>query len=145
MEYRLLWINIWQQIVLLWMLTKPNGLTQFQEECDTCNNNDVIQWKHFPRHRSFMREIHQSPVNYPHKGQWRGALMFSLVCAWINGRLNNREVGDSRRQRSHYDVIVMNVQLISLPIWSWLITVLNITLLYRKIVWTSYKYPMYRQ
>ena len=26
-----------------------------------------------------------SPVNSPHKGQWRGALMFSLVCVWING------------------------------------------------------------
>ena len=24
-----------------------------------------------------------SPVNSPHKGQWRGALMFSLICVWI--------------------------------------------------------------
>ena len=24
------------------------------------------------------------PVNSPHKGQWRGALMFSLICVWIN-------------------------------------------------------------
>ena len=32
-----------------------------------------------------------SPVNSPHKGQWRGALMFSLICAWINGWVNNRE------------------------------------------------------
>ena len=23
-----------------------------------------------------------SPVNYHHKGQWRRALMFSLICAW---------------------------------------------------------------
>ena len=29
--------------------------------------------------------IHRSPVNSPHKGQWRGALMFSLICAWTNG------------------------------------------------------------
>ena len=54
-----------------------------------------------------MREIHRSPVNSPHKGQWRGALMFSLICAWINGWVNNRGVGDLRRHRSHYDVIVM--------------------------------------
>ena len=43
----------------------------------------------------------------PHKGQWRGALMSSLICAWINGWLNNREAGDLRRHRAHYDVTVM--------------------------------------
>ena len=40
-------------------------------------------------------------------GQWRGALMFSLICAWINGWVNNREAGDLRRHRAHYDVTVM--------------------------------------
>ena len=47
------------------------------------------------------------PVKSPHKGQWRGALMFSLIYAWINDWVNNREAGDLRRQRGHYDVIVM--------------------------------------
>ena len=47
------------------------------------------------------------PVNSPHKGQWLGALMFSLICARINGWVNNRDAGDLRRNRSHYDVIVM--------------------------------------
>ena len=47
------------------------------------------------------------PVNSPHKGQWRGALMFSLTCVWINGWVNNREAGDLRRHRGHYDVNVM--------------------------------------
>ena len=50
------------------------------------------------------------PVNSPHKGQWRGALMFSLIYAWINDWVNNREAGDLRRQRGHYDVIVMIVK-----------------------------------
>ena len=50
---------------------------------------------------------HLSPVNSPHKGQWRGAWMFSLICVWINGWVNNREAGDQRRYRAHYDVIVM--------------------------------------
>ena len=44
-----------------------------------------------------------------HKGQWRGALMFSLICVWIDGWVNNREAGDLRRHRAHYDVIVMMV------------------------------------
>ena len=47
------------------------------------------------------------PVNSPHKGQWRGALMFSLICVWVNGWVNNREAGDLIRHRAHYGVIVM--------------------------------------
>ena len=34
-----------------------------------------------------------SPVNSLHRGQWRGALMFSLICAWIKGSVNNAEAG----------------------------------------------------
>ena len=70
-------------------------------------HDDVIKWKHFPRNWPFVREIHRSPVNFPHKGQSRGALMFSLIYAWINDWVNNREAGDLRRQHGHYDVIVM--------------------------------------
>ena len=70
-------------------------------------HDDVIKWKHFPRNWPFVREIHRSPVNFPHKGQWRGALMFSLIYVWINDWVNNREAGDLRRQHGHYDVIVM--------------------------------------
>ena len=74
-------------------------------------HDDVIKWKHFPRNWPFVRGIHRSPVNSPHKGQWRGALMFSLICIWINDWVNNREAGDLRRYRSQYDVIVMNTAL----------------------------------
>ena len=35
----------------------------------------------FTRYWPFERGIHRSPVNSPHKGQWRGALMSSLICA----------------------------------------------------------------
>ena len=48
-------------------------------------HDDVIKWKHFPRSRPFVWGIQWSPVNSPHKGQWRGALMFSLISARING------------------------------------------------------------
>ena len=43
-------------------------------------HDNVIKWKNFPRF-PFVRGIHQSPVNSSHKGLWRGALMFSLICA----------------------------------------------------------------
>ena len=74
---------------------------------DTSKHYYVIKWKHFLRYWPFVREIHRSPVNSPHKGQWRDAFMFSLICAWINRWVNNREAGDLRRFRPHYDVIVM--------------------------------------
>ena len=37
----------------------------------------------------------------------RGALIFSLICIWINSWVNNREAGDLRRHRAHHDVVVM--------------------------------------
>ena len=73
-------------------------------------HDDVIKWKHFPRYWPFVRGIHRSPLNSPQKGQWRGALMFSLICARINGWSNNGEAGDLRRNRAHYDVIVMSIR-----------------------------------
>ena len=69
--------------------------------------DDVIKWKHFPHYWPFVRGIHRSLVNYPHKGQWRVALMLSLIYAWINGWVNNRGAGDLRCHLPHYDVIVM--------------------------------------
>ena len=43
-------------------------------------HDDVTKWKHFPRYWPIVRGIHRSPVNSHHKGQWRGALMFTLIC-----------------------------------------------------------------
>ena len=81
-------------------------------------HDDVIKWKHFPRHWPFVRGIHRSPLNSPHKGQWRGALMFPLICVWINSWVNNREAGDLRRYRTHYDVTVMCDMRVPIPVRS---------------------------
>ena len=70
-------------------------------------HDGAIKWKHFPRYWPCVRWIHRSPVNFPRKGQWRRALMFSLICVWIDSWVNNREAGDLRLHRAHYDVIVM--------------------------------------
>ena len=56
-------------------------------------HDDVIKWKHFPRYWPFVRGIHRSLVNSPHKGQWRGELVFSLICAWINGWVSKQSRG----------------------------------------------------
>ena len=82
-----------------WLLTSRRYLLY--------RHDDVIKWKHFPRYWPFVRGTHRSPVNSPHKGQWSGALKFSLICARINGSVNNGEAGDSRRHRARYNVIVV--------------------------------------
>ena len=66
--------------------------------------DDVIKWKNFPRYWPFVRWS----VNSPHKGQWRGTLMFSSICAWTNGWVNHRDAGDLGRHCVHYDVTVMS-------------------------------------
>ena len=72
------------------MITSPNG--------NIC---------HFPRYWPLVRGIHRSSVNYPHKGQWRGASVFPLTCAWINGWVNKRVSVDLGRHGTHCDVIIM--------------------------------------
>ena len=59
----------------------------------------------------------KSPVNgeFPHKGQWREALRFSLICAWTNGWVNNRYAGDLRRHRPHYNATVIMFESINCP------------------------------
>ena len=63
-------------------------------------HDDVIKWNHFSRCWPFVRGIHRSPVNSPHKRQWRGALIFFI---WVN----SRDAGDLRRHCDHYDVTGM--------------------------------------
>ena len=60
----------------------------------------------FPRYWPFVREIHRSPVDSPHKGQWRGTWIFSLICTGTNGWANNQDAGDLRPYRFHYDVTI---------------------------------------
>ena len=69
-------------------------------------HDDVIKWKHFTRCWPFGRE----PTGdrwIPLKGQWQGALIFSLICITTNGWANSRDACDLRRHSAHYDVSVM--------------------------------------
>ena len=79
------------------------GLIQFITHRWWCHQMEIF----FCVTGLFVRGIHGSTVNSPHKGQWRGALMFSLICAWINGSAINSEAGDLRRHCAHYDVTVI--------------------------------------
>ena len=56
---------------------------------------------------TFVREIHWSPVDLPYKGKWRGALMFSLICAWTMVEQTSEKSVILRRNSAHYDVTLM--------------------------------------
>ena len=94
---------------------------------------------HFPLCWPFVRGIHRSPVNSPHKGQCRGAFIFSLICVWTNDWVNNREADNLKRYRTHYDVIVMIGDL--LAIWhqatkiSWLRRLFGVNQAFSNVIW----------
>ena len=101
--------SLWSSVYILNLIRWAIYLTNLSQ-----SGCIVTWWRHqmekFTRYWPFVRVIHRSPVNSPHKGQWRGAFVFSLICARINSWVNNGEAGDLRRHRGHYDVIVMNLQ-----------------------------------
>ena len=61
------------------------------------SSHDDIKWKQFLYYWPFVRGIHCSPVESPHKGQWCGALMFSLICAWtkVEQTINMQVIWDA--------------------------------------------------
>ena len=90
MQVSYFWLNTWLQWTVSSNMTMSSNGNIFRVTGPLCGG------------------IHRSPVNSPHKGQWRRALTFSLTCAWINSWVNNRESGDLRYNPVHYDVTVMN-------------------------------------
>ena len=94
-------------LVERWILDGGDKVIPFFMFLDLCRDY-VIKWKHYPRYWPFVLEFTGPSVNFPHKGQWRGALMLFLICIWINGWANNRDAGDLKRYRAHYDVTVMH-------------------------------------
>ena len=105
--------------------TQPSTSTQCSARTvhhwliSTAEIHHDITWQHFLCYRSFVRGIYRWPVNSRHICQWRGALIFSLICAWIHGWVNNREAGDLRRHRAHYNVTVMLMTVKQCRWFSW--------------------------
>ena len=95
------------------MYAMPPNLTLKQ-------HGDVIKCKHFSCYWPFLKGIYRWPVDSTHKGKWRGALMFSLICAWTNGWANNRDAGDLRGHGAHFDVTVMKI--LQNLVLSWMIS-----------------------
>ena len=111
-------------------------------------HDDVIKWKHFPRHWPFVRGIHRSTVNSPHKGQWCGSVMLSLICTRINGWVNNHQACDLRLHRAHYDVSEMFVLRLIKVAWfgdvPYLISYYRRGAIFLEAYVTCYLYPTWK-
>ena len=106
----------WQMTMIHQMFTRLK-LTYMVTQCYERPFHNTVQrshssgshigawWHH--QMETFSALLALCALNSPHKGQWRGALVFSLICAWTNGWVNNRDAADLGRHRSHYDVTVM--------------------------------------
>ena len=81
---RALWI-----IIMSWYIIKIIPVREcLSNFIPNLHHDGVIERKHFPRNWPSVRGIHRSPVNSPRKGQWRWALIFSLICARTNSWVN---------------------------------------------------------
>ena len=69
------WLQISTGEDFLWALTWNKNIQSLLHtgRWEQSIHDDVIKWKHFARYWPFMRGIHRSPVNSPHKSQWHGA------------------------------------------------------------------------
>ena len=97
---------VWTKGIVPWWWIVPKSRERHALCWQSRWHNDVIKWEHFPRYWPFVWGIHRSPPNSPHKGQWRVALVSSLICAWTSIWVNSRDACDLRR---HYDVTVMHI------------------------------------
>ena len=79
------------------------------------NEYRISWWRHPLETFSALLAIcaRNSPVTgeFPAKRPVTQSFDVSLICAWINGWINNREAGDLRRHRTHYGVTVMLFEL----------------------------------
>ena len=93
-----------ETVSMLWRHYNGPVLAWYQRTKHRC----FIMTSNFPCYWPLVRGVHWFSVVPPHKGQRRGALKFSLICAWTNGPANSGDAGDWRRRGAHYDVTVLS-------------------------------------
>ena len=93
--------------ILLWIFRVHSRFSLFPYFHSSPNSLRRHQMEAFSVSLAFCAE--NSPVTgeLPSQRPATRILMFSLICAWINRWVNNREASDLRRHRAHYNVIVM--------------------------------------
>ena len=72
-------------------------------------------WRHQMEISSALLVLCAENSQVASQSHWRRALIFSSICGWTNGWVNNRDAGDLRRRSAYYDVTVMNQRLVEFP------------------------------
>ena len=107
-SYGVPFVSILEKIIMFWRDSISSSL---KSDILIPEATQLTWWRHQMETFSALLAIcagnSLSPVNSPHKGQWCGALMFSLIFVWINYWVNNHKAGDLRRYWAHYDATVM--------------------------------------
>ena len=86
-----------------------------QHWCLPKQKHDVIKWKHFPRYWPLVRVPGEFPTQRPATRSFDVFFDLHLNKRWVN----NREAGDLRRYRAHYDVTIMNMHGFSFCLWKY--------------------------
>ena len=96
-------------------------------------HDDFIKWKHFPHYWPFVRGIHWWPVDSPHKGQWRGALMFTWCVPQqiVEKTVETPVILDTI---THYDVTVM------INPWSGIVSCKILSAILNRVLWSAKAY-----
>ena len=89
-----------------WKPTRNHWTSRYPCKAWPSAHDDVIKWKHFMCYWLFVRGIHQWIPRTKASGAGLWCLLWSAP--WINTWVNNREPGDLRRLRAHYDATVMH-------------------------------------
>ena len=86
--------------ISLVMIEKIYTLSYYHHQIGSMNCYPLFRvrsWNNGLRCMSlYILTIIEETGEFPHKGQWRWALMFSLITAWTNSWVNNRNPGDLR-------------------------------------------------
>ena len=89
-------------VIYIWLLYVTEIST---DDTSALAHDDVIKCKHFPRHWPFCAGNSTVTAEFP--SQRPVTRVFSLICAWTNGWVNNRDSGNLMRHRAYNNVIVM--------------------------------------
>ena len=96
-------------------VSKRGPWTQFQSfivvfhSLSPSVHDDVIKWKYFPRCWPFVKGIHRSPMDSPHKDQWDAELWWFLWSAPEQLNKQSSRWWFETHNRAHYNLTLMAV------------------------------------
>ena len=101
------WLKLLRRRRIAIFIQGPVMRVECEEWTSWKRHDDVIKWKHFRVNGPLCREFTGHRWVPLTKASDAELWCFLWYVPWINGLVNNREAGNLRAHRAHYDVIVM--------------------------------------